>query len=162
MTKQLILMRHAKSSWSDVQLDDHDRPLNGRGEGNAEALGRWMASRQLRPDVILCSTARRTQETADHLNLSVAPTLKRSLYHATEDNMLDLIGRQSAASVMLIGHNPGIGALAGLLAKPGDPHPRFHDYPTGATTVFTLEIESWDQIGPGSGNVISFVIPKEL
>ncbi|MEL6523167.1 MAG: histidine phosphatase family protein [Pseudomonadota bacterium] len=162
MTHRLILMRHAKSSWTDLTLEDHDRPLNGRGERSAEAMGRWMKDEGLSPDITLCSTAQRTQQTLDLLNLTAEPILMRSLYHATEDGMLGLLQQQKAPTVLLVGHNPGIGALAQLLAKKPPKHERFHDYPTCATTVLHFDTDDWTKVGPGRGQVQNFLIPADL
>ena len=90
----LIAVRHAKSSW-DLDVDDHDRPLSGRGRRDADALGRWLTERSLQPDLVLCSTAARTQETWSRAVRS-APRPRRSgwcaaIYHAWVPELVRLI-----------------------------------------------------------------------
>jgi len=86
-------MRHAKSSWDSTSLDDHDRPLNQRGKESATLLGKWLKSNSLLPDQALVSSAARTQETYARLELELPlrPDIKRSLYLATSDQLLDSI-----------------------------------------------------------------------
>jgi phosphohistidine phosphatase len=166
MTLRLILIRHAKSDWSQPGQPDHDRPLNDRGRRDAARLGVWLASRGDRPDQILCSTATRTRETLDHLlpALGDAPEIsfRDSLYHAAPPVMLAEIGKATGQVVMVLGHNPGIAELARLLAHRPAQHPRFVDYPTAATTVFDFAVETWAEAGPGRGALRDFVVPDDL
>ncbi|MEJ6404084.1 SixA phosphatase family protein [Yoonia sp. 2307UL14-13] len=166
MTFRLILIRHAKSSWDDPTADDHDRLLNTRGCQSAKTVGAWMAERSYVPQVVLCSDAARTRETAALIlpQLLPAPKLKLSaaLYHAAPDTMLDLVSKQDAGTLAVIGHNPGIGILANALAGQMPDHPRFDDYPTCATTVMDFDIGAWRNVGPGKGRVVDFVVPQDL
>lgn len=162
MSLQLILMRHAKSAWDDPTLDDHDRVLNHRGCDSADALGDWVRSTDLHPDLVLCSTAKRTQETFARLRLDVPLRLSAALYLASEDLMMDLIQAQPVRNLMMIGHNPGIAELARLLVRKAPPHRRFRDYPTGATTVIQFDASDWGQVRFGTGRVEHFVIPADL
>lgn len=166
MTLRLILTRHAKSSWDDPTLPDHDRPLNDRGRRAAAALGRWLASRGDLPGEVLCSDARRTRETwegiAPHLPGAPAAILKPALYHAGPDVMLAVLRHATAPVVMMLGHNPGIADFAQrLLARP-PADPAFHRYPTGATLVATFEADRWDEVGFGTGAALDFVVPRRL
>jgi phosphohistidine phosphatase len=160
--KRLILMRHAKSDWGTPGLPDHARPLNKRGRRAARALGAWLRAEGLEPGEILCSTAARTQETCARLKLPLAPCLIDRLYLAEAAAMLDTLRAARADTVLMIGHNPGIAEFAaGLVAAP-PAHPRFGDYPTGATLVMDFDIEDWAGLQEHSGDAIHFVIPRDL
>ncbi len=159
--KRLILMRHAKSDWS-LGLEDHDRPLNKRGQRSAEAIGYWLARKGLTPDEILCSTSVRTRETLSLLGTTTEPRFEAVLYHAEPRAMLDCLKDARGETVLMIGHNPGICVFAHeLLARDPD-HPRFEDYPTCATLVAEFEIDDWGALRPGSGVARDFVVPREL
>lgn len=166
MTLRLILIRHAKSSWSDPFADDHARVLNARGHASAEAIGAWMAAEGYLPDVVLCSDAVRTQETAALILPSLDPQprldLSGTIYHASPDTILDLLYRQTAETVAVIGHNPGIGMLANMLVRVPPKHHRFSDYPTCATTVIDFDAESWVQAKARTGYCKAFVVPRDL
>lgn len=164
MTKRLILIRHAKSSWDDFDQDDHARVLNKRGEQSAPAIGTWMQKMGYLPDVILCSDAERTRQTARLImgQLDAAPTLelRSSLYHAAPDTVIDLIKKQSTSTVAVIGHNPGIGTVASLLVDKRPKHHRFSDYPTCATCVLAFDVAEWAQIERGTCR--DFIVPRDL
>ncbi|WP_197916620.1 SixA phosphatase family protein [Thiosulfatihalobacter marinus] len=162
MALSLILVRHAKSSWDTPALSDHDRPLNKRGRASARAIGDWLRKENLLPDQILTSTAQRTLETCALMGMGTTPQADRSLYLAGADTMLRALRQASGQCVMLLGHNPGIGEFAERLATALPAHPRFLDYPTGATTLFKFGPDGWKDVAFGSGKVKSFVIPREL
>lgn len=166
MTLRLILIRHAKSSWSDPFADDHARVLNKRGQASAKAIGRWMVEEGYLPDTVLCSDAARTQETADLIlaSLDPKPRLKLSgrIYHAAPDPILDLVRKQTDTTVAVIGHNPGIGMLANGLVQSAPDHHRFSDYPTCASTVIDFKGDRWAEVQPGTGRCKAFVVPRDL
>ena len=167
MTCTLILMRHAKSSWDDPHVDDFDRPLNGRGRKSAIALGKWLAEKGYHPDQALVSAAKRTAETWEHVAAGLpgpaqAAGFTEGLYHATADRLLSELQSARGATVLLIGHNPGIADFAARLVTRPPQHSRFHDYPTGATTIIRFPARSWDGVGWKTGEVADFVIPREL
>lgn len=162
MTKTLILMRHAKSSWDSPATSDHARPLNDRGRRSAKALGDWMRVRGWIPDQVLSSNSVRTRETFTGLAIDIAPTFSGDLYHAGPDQMLPILARASGQSVLLLGHNPGIAEFAGQLARSAPNHRRFHDYPSGATMVVSFDIKNWDQLRCGTGEVLDFTVPRDL
>lgn len=166
MTRRLILTRHAKSSWDDPLMEDFDRPLNRRGRRSADALGQWLSRHDPHPEDVLVSSAVRTQETwsriARHLRPPHQVTITDDLYHATPETMRRVLSQAEGDTVLLIAHNPGIAALAsGLIGTP-PPHIRFHDYPTGATTIMTFEVDTWAEIAPRSGLCIEFIVPRDL
>ena len=170
--KTLLLLRHAKSAWSDPRLDDHARPLNARGERSARAMADHLASRGPRPELILCSTALRTRQTLEpllrRLGTPAPPiSLEDGLYLASEGVLLGHLRTvpDSVGTVLLIGHNDGIGELArtlagsgpaGALASLGD------KYPTGALAVLQMAGRRWDELAPGSAALVAFVRPRDL
>ena len=165
-TLRLILTRHAKSSWDDPTLADHDRPLNARGIRAAGLIGGWLASRGDVPGEVLCSDAVRTRETWDriapHLGGAPAVTLKPALYHAGPDVMLAVLRHATAPVVMMLGHNPGIAEFAARLVARAPADPEFARYPSGATLVATFDVPTWADVGFGSGAVLDFVAPRNL
>lgn len=163
MTRTLILMRHAKSSWDDPTQDDHDRALNTRGIRSAEALGKWMRQHNWHPDQILCSSALRTRQTMETLHFDAVPTqIIGQLYHAGPAALMDALQGATGECVLMIGHNPGIAEFAArLLASPPDSD-RFFNYPTGATLVAQFDVENWGDVCWGDGQVAEFVLPRSL
>ena len=163
MTRILILTRHAKSSWGDLSLDDHDRPLNKRGRKSAPAIAAWLSANDWLPDEVLCSTSTRTRETLDLMNLRAEKvSFHRALYHADPEDILRELSGATGQTVLLLGHNPGIGAFANRIVRQAPDHPRFLDYPTCATTVIQFDTTDWAQVRWHSGTVQGFVIPREL
>ncbi len=167
MTLRLILVRHAKSSWTDPALDDHARPLNGRGRRSAAAIGEWLARNGHAPDLVLSSDSARTRETWALIApaLSAEPMIewRRELYHAGAQDMLDILrGAGTAQTVLMLGHNPGIAGFAGMLARRPHPHPRFRDFPTAATAVIEMDAAAWPAADWGTGTVTAFVVPRDL
>lgn len=165
MTLTLILTRHAKSSWDDPAQDDHDRPLNKRGRKAALGMGRWIAG-QATPGQALVSTARRAVETWEGIApaFSSAPPVSflPGLYHAAPGAMLDILNDATARTVLMIGHNPGIGEFAErILAAPPD-HPDFARYPTCATLIARFEGSGWAEVGFGQGHAHRFMTARAL
>lgn len=161
--KRLILMRHAKSDWSERDTNDHDRTLNQRGQESASAMGDWLRQNKLQPDHILCSDAARTRETLQRLNLGDVPsTFLRNLYLAEPDVMAAALQSRSEACVLMVAHNPGSAMLAEMvLADPPD-HPQFFKYPTCATLVVDFNITNWRDLRLGTGNTIQFIVPRDI
>lgn len=163
MTLRLILTRHAKSSWADPTLDDHDRPLNKRGRKSARAMGEWIVGQGWIPDQILCSTATRTRETLARMRFPpVTPEYSETLYLASGAQMFSALRRATGQTVLMVGHNAGIAEFALALAAHPPTHDRFADYPTCATTLFEFATEDWGRIGHRSGIIRGFAIPREL
>ena len=126
----LSLLRHAKSSWNNPALPDQDRPLATRGVTDAPMMGRAMAERGIDPDLVLCSSARRTRDTLALVlpELKVEPKViyEDALYHAGAAQMLEMLRGvpPGANRLMLVGHNPEIHALALDLVGSGPKHYR--------------------------------------
>jgi phosphohistidine phosphatase len=168
---RLLLLRHAKSSWDDPEIDDFDRPLNTRGRRSAPLMGRHCAQHNLIPQTILCSSARRTRETLAGIMPYFTDDLKiqitRDLYMTSQDRHLDLIREagDTARTVMTIGHNPALRDLAILLIGSGNPSLRAElddKFPTAAVAVIDFDGRSWDQVGPGGGRIVALFRPREL
>ena len=168
----LMLLRHAKSSWADAGQADVDRPLNGRGKHAATAMGRYMASNALVPQLVLCSPARRTRETWDllarELTMFPAILIVPEIYSFGDGKVLIECLRDKAGaaqSVLLVGHNPSIAGLAQSLAgKGGD---RLRDrlegkYPTAALAVISFDLNNWGVLAAGTGTLLRFVTPKDI
>jgi phosphohistidine phosphatase len=162
MTKTLILMRHAKSSWDDPLLSDHNRVLNERGRRSATALGDWLREQSLLPDEAWVSSAARTVETFERLAIPCPHHVTETLYHAGPEQMMSVLQRATGDIVLMVGHNPGIAELADRLVKHPPEHARFDDYPTGATLVATFDIQNWKDARWSSADALHFVIPREL
>ncbi len=164
--KRLILMRHAKSDWSGSGQKDHDRPLNGRGRRNVAAVGDWLAERGLIPDAALVSSAARTQETWARLGGALArgpKTDRGELYHASPEVMLaELRAAPDVGTLLMLGHQPGIGALARALLAEAPDDPAYARYPTLATAVIDFDVEDWASVAPGTGRLEGFVTPAML
>lgn len=162
MTRTLILMRHAKSSWNSSASDDHSRPLNNRGRRSADALGDWMRAQDWLPDQVLSSSSARNRETFARLGFIITGSFTDDLFHASPDQMRRALAQAKGQTILLLGHNPGIGEFAEQLVQAEPDHPRFQDYPTGATLVVQFDIEHWDQLEPGTGKVLDFTVPRDL
>lgn len=166
MTLRLILTRHAKSSWDNMALSDHERCLNDRGRRSATAIGGWLARNGYLPNQALVSDAMRTQETwariAAQLPDAPAPELSRSLYLASEDQMLSALRKASGAVVMMIAHNPGSAFLAEGLVVNAPADDNFRRYPTAATAIIDFNVARWADIGWNTGKVVDFIVPRDL
>lgn len=158
---RLILMRHAKSSWGDLSLDDFERPLNGRGRASAKAMGDWMRAHGHVPDEVMCSSAERTGETCLRLGFDAPVQYRRDLYHASSEAMLACLREAKGNVVLMIGHNPGIADFAARLVSEAPKHVRFHDYPTCATLIADC-CEDWANVERGQFRAIDFAIPREV
>jgi phosphohistidine phosphatase len=160
MSKTLLVMRHAKSSWSNGELPDHERPLNARGRHEAEQMGQELARLGWRPDLILASTARRARSTAKRVARElndVDITLDGRLYDSTPGACLRVLAeRGTGETVLLIGHNPTLEDLVRDLAL------RYIGLPTATVAVVRLAIDDWAQVdGVTSGQLEAVLTPRE-
>jgi len=164
-----MLLRHAKSSWDDTSADDFDRPLNPRGRIAAPVMGSHISAHGLTPEKILCSSARRARETLaallPHFDDDVDIRLTRELYFAGEDRMIDQIRAHGgpAATLLVVGHNPGIQDTA--LALIGDGASAIVDavavkFPTAALVVIDFPATKWVDIEPKTGKAVAFLRPR--
>ena len=167
---QLLLLRHAKSSWDEAKLDDRDRPLTERGLRAAATMREAMHALGLAPDLVLVSPARRTLQTLDALEpWDDTPLIEQieALYLAHPAQLLATLHEvpETVRSVLLIGHNPGMHDLAQALnqhATPTDAARRLvAGYPTGALAEFAVA-GAWMHLGAGGGRLTRFLTPREL
>jgi phosphohistidine phosphatase len=176
--RQLLLLRHAKSSWDDPAMPDHARPLNARGRHAATSMRAAMCNLGLTPDVVLVSSSRRTLQTLEALEpwdeTPIIEPMDR-LYLADVPALLGIIRGVTATvrGLMLIGHNPGLHDLAMLLAgTQGAPRERHasdpaqlqrlsQGFPAGALAEFTIAAD-WRDIAQGSGRLVRFLCPRDL
>jgi len=160
--KTLYLMRHAKSSWKDPGLEDHQRPLNKRGRRDVPVMGRRLKERAIHLDRIVSSDARRAVNTAvpigELLGLDAAAIrLEPLLYDASRDEILNIVMRLADGwnQVMIVGHNPGLHDVANLFYPP--PLPKF---PTSGIVTVVLDIDTWHGIDPKRVIHFDFDYPK--
>jgi phosphohistidine phosphatase len=166
--KRLYLLRHAKSSWDDPTLADHDRPLAPRGRRAAEAMAQHLRQEGISPELVLCSPSARTRQTltgvAPGLGEDADVRIESELYAASAATLLEVLHEvpDEVSSVMLIAHNPGIQDLAVSLAGGGPAVERMRSkFPTAA--LATLELHgSWRELAPEGAELVTFVKPKDL
>lgn len=168
---QVLLLRHAKSSWDDEAADDYDRRLSGRGRKNARALAKYLQASGFHPAMVLCSAATRTRETFAILESSlegIPVSFEAELYEATKHDLLTRLRRLDShlESVLLIGHNPGLERLAAALCN-GHGHPialarMTEKFPTGTLAVLNADMADWAALEDGSCRLAEFVRPADL
>ena len=167
----LSLLRHAKSSWKEPALPDHDRPLNTRGKAEAPVMGKEIAKHGLEPDLVLCSTARRTRDTLKLVlrELKSEPKViyEDGLYHGTPAEMLDLLRELSAGAgqVLLVGHNPELQSFALDLIGSGSKQLKDRleaKLPTAGLVVLRFPAGAWKDVAINSGKLELFLTPSDV
>lgn len=168
--RRLMLARHAKSSWGDLTLGDHDRPLNSRGRRSAPIVASELAALDCTPDVVYSSTSARTRETwalmEPHFGSDARVEFVRDLYLASPRIVLATIAAAppEAEILMVLGHNPSTHALAAYLSRSGPAEEIVQlrtKFPTGAVAVVDLASEDWTEVEEG-GELIHFILPRQL
>lgn len=167
--RRLLLLRHAKSDWS-AGAPDLDRPLNARGRRAAPRMGAYLAAEGLRPEHVMVSPARRTLETWERMRDAfpgIEPETVSSIYEAPAARLLDAVrsAPDTAASLLLVGHNPGLESLAAFLVGSGSSRARAaigERFPTAALAVIAFEVATWSGIGEAGGRLERFETPKRL
>jgi phosphohistidine phosphatase len=161
--KTLLILRHAKSSWDNARLADHDRPLNERGQQDAPRVGRLLRDEELTPDLIITSSAERALATAEAVALSsgyeAELTITRHFYHADPEAYLDTLRHLPDAyeRVMVVGHNPGLEELVELLSEQAE------RMPTAALAHIRLPISRWAELtDETAGKLLNLWWPREL
>lgn len=162
--KRLTLVRHAKSSWKEMGLNDHDRPLNKRGKHDAPLMGKRLRGRGASPDLLLSSTAKRARKTAEVIAETIgyrpaAVAYDERLYLAGVDSLLAVIRGldDEKDHVMLFGHNPGLTELANRL---GDSP--LENLPTCGVYSVELPIDHWRHAGELPGRLRLYDYPKRV
>jgi len=165
MTKELLVMRHAKSSWELGYTSDHQRPLNDRGRRDAPRMAQWLVERNQVPQFIFSSTAVRAVETTQ-LIIAQFPLFDdghilycEELYHGHPNHYLNRLAsleQQGVDRVMVVGHNPGLEQLVLQLAG------GHYEMPTAAIACLHFDTEDWQEIGRQRGRLEGFGKPKEI
>lgn len=163
--KQLLLIRHGKSDWDHPGLSDHDRVLNERGLRDAPRMAEALKQRGIAPDLIVTSTATRAASTAsliaEGLGYSVDRIVKvPDLYLAPPRTILRVVQEleESAETVLVFGHNPGMHEAVNLLCEA----PGLEDFPTLAIARMELAVDYWGGVEWGSGLLLEFLIPRSI
>ncbi len=160
--KTLYLIRHAKSSWSNLSLEDIDRPLNKRGKRDAPVMAKRMKTRNIRPSLLLSSPAKRALKTCkifarefDYPKLRIE--IDMGLYHASENELLAILRSKNDAldTIAVFGHNPGFTDLANELSST-----QFYNVPTCGVVAITFPIDHWSELRFGAGSLLFFDYPK--
>lgn len=161
-------MRHAKSSWDDPGLDDHDRPLSPRGQRAVGLLHGYIRTHRIEPALVLCSTSRRTRETLEGTAPSGEHVIEPELYGANAKAILERLRRlgPDTGSAMVIGHNPAMQILvlrlaAGTPTGEDDLATVQRKFPTGALATLTFEC-AWSELAPNGARLTGLVRPKDL
>ena len=173
--KYLTVIRHAKSSWSEAGMADHERPLNARGNFAAPIVGRFLAKTyfgadtqpalMVAPEQIVASTALRTLQTAQHMatafRLGVEHlSLQSRLYLAEKQTILEVVRGldENLRHAVIIGHNPGIHEFCdAMLARAQIP-----EMPTCTTVILTLPQEHWGLADFGTAQLVAHLTPRVL
>lgn len=160
--KELTLIRHAKSSWKDVDLKDHERPLSKRGERDAPVMGKRLAKRGYKPDLVVSSPAVRALKTARIIAKELGYKRKNivvaeRLYGSSTAGLLSMIRSldQALKRVMVVGHNPELTDLANRLGGG-----RVHNLPTCGVARLRFDTDSWAEIENGGGVDVDLDYPK--
>jgi len=166
--RDLLLVRHAKSAWDDPSLDDHDRPLAPRGKKAVRRMRAYLTQTEYRPDVVLCSSSRRTVDTLDGIRAALPKRVRvevaDELYLADADTWLERLHRleNKDRCAMFVGHNPGLADLASLLVGSGDAGLRAQlaiKFPTGALVALSFD-GAWADFDAGTARIDAFFVSR--
>ena len=169
--KRLTILRHAKSSWKDRELNDFDRPLNARGRKAARLMGHEMTERGMRFDSVLASPAFRIRETIDGVSeghqLPSPIRFEPRIYEARVSELMELIGTlpDEASSALLVCHNTSAERLVLKLAKDDKAglRKRVEDkFPTAGLAAIELPVDRWSEVQPDSGALVELIYPSDL
>jgi phosphohistidine phosphatase len=158
--KTLFILRHAKSSWDNHDLADFDRPLNAEGLEAATFMGNLLHEKQIQPDTIISSPAKRAKQTAilvrETAQFEKKIQYEEKVYEASPLTLVQIISAvdDKNESLLLVGHNPGFEGLIKLLTG------ETLDLPTAGFVTVNLRIDSWTETTAGSGSIESFTSPK--
>jgi phosphohistidine phosphatase len=166
--RTLHILRHAKSSWDDPELADHERPLSRRGVRDAKRIAVHLRELHAEPAVVLCSSSARTRQTLDLIAASLGDAqiqVEDVLYGASADALLKRLADlpDSVLSAMLIGHSPGLEDLVAWMAAPGPLLDRvMAKFPTGALATLALGDRPWGSVHQAGAELVGFTVPREL
>lgn len=166
--KLLGLLRHAKSDWDDLGLKDFDRGLNGRGRKGAKLMGRHIAEHGVGWERTIASPAERVKRTLEASGLDREVTWDERVYLASPATLIDVLREVDGdpASVLLVGHNPGLHELIFALVPPEAENDLFGEaaekFPTAAFAVLECDVERWSDLGAGSARLVHLARPRDL
>ena len=168
-SKRLFILRHAKSSWDEPGLADHERPLAPRGRRAVEAIAAHLKAAGIAPDLVLCSSARRARETLEGAAVGGEHMIEPDLYGASCEDVLERLHRvpEDVGSVMIVGHNPTLQALVLRLTDDHDGSDGSgladvrRKFPAGALATLTFD-GTWTELSPRSARLAAYVRPKSL
>lgn len=162
MLSYLLIMRHAKSSWSDETLTDHARPLNGRGRESADVIAQTLTAKGYPPDIIWSSDAQRTKETATRM-IRVIPGPQQIFYQpefymASAEQTLQLCSSadEPDGKLLLLGHNPGWSNLFHFFSG------TYHRYPTATCAVFARKDETANWLTPDAWQLKDILVARDI
>jgi phosphohistidine phosphatase len=159
--KRLFVVRHAKSSWTDPNLSDFDRPLNDRGLNAAPFMGELIAKKNFIPDIIVSSPAKRAVKTAlllkEASGVNADIIYDERVYEASPQTLRQVVSEidNTCRSAMLVGHNPGIEGFIRYLTGQLEP------MPTAAMAIIALQIDNWNTITSEKGKLEIVIRPKD-
>jgi len=175
--RRLYVLRHAKSSWDNPAQEDHDRPLAPRGQRAVAALATYIANSEIRPQIVLCSSARRTRETLEGVGVGGAHRIERRFFELGCGGMLDELRALPAdtESAMVVGHNPTMQRLVlkltgGSATHNAGPSQQLvgeqlveieRKFPTGALATLRFSCQ-WAELASGAAQLSEYVKPKAL
>jgi len=158
-----LILRHAKSSWDDPAVPDHDRPLTDRGKKDAKRIGQLLTELSLVPDLIVCSTAKRARKTANKVAKACGYggpiEVNPRLYEAYPGHFIEVLREvdDEHATVLVVAHNPGLEELLRYLTGQNE------SLPTATLAQLTLDIDRWQSLSvPPGGKLAGVWRPKEL
>jgi phosphohistidine phosphatase len=161
--KKLYLVRHSKSSWKNPGLSDFERPLNKRGKRDAPFMGKLLAKRGVRPEIIFSSPAKRALKSAKIIAEEIGYPLEEivtqaKIYDASVADLLEVVHDFDSIyrEVMLFGHNPGITGLVNYLSDFD-----LDNIPTSGVVCIEFNDTAWHRISRHSGAVVFFEYPKK-
>ena len=166
--KVLGLLRHAKSDWGQSDKRDFDRGLNTRGCKGAALIGQHIREHGVKWDKLVASPAQRVKTTLEQASIGLAPEWEDRLYLASSETICDVIREDGgdADTLLLAGHNPGLGDMVFELVAPKNENALFDEakvkFPTAAFAVFELDIDDWADLKEGCGKLVHFARPRDL
>ena len=160
--KKILLVRHAKSSWTDFSIRDHDRPLNDRGHQDAPVMAKKIKELEFKPESIYTSTAKRAKDTAKYFATTLQVEnnhfhLLPRLYHPTPETILDVINKAADEykSIAIFCHNPGVTHFAShILNKYID------NVSTCGIIVISSDVNQWSEVNSNNLHFINYFYPK--
>ncbi|WP_419765349.1 MAG: SixA phosphatase family protein [Arcobacter sp.] len=155
--KKLYLLRHAKSSWKDSSLKDIDRPLNNRGKYQVKFMREFVLKNSIKPDLILCSTSKRTKLTHSGIFDDKNAVFMDSLYHASSSEIMNIIKKvdKHIDTLIIIGHNPGLNEFASWLIN------FENNIQTGSLIQIDISIQDWKDLHKKSSKFVSYTNPPK-